>query len=542
MGIDRITPAARPRLRGKARIGARGRAAIAFFVAGTACATGLALVLSQIVPLGPTTPVAVPLAGAPSPVTSAAMRAPVAGDAGLGLGLRDRFGDGLGAPERRLAGLAAPVDPPAVPPTLRIVAPRLSAIPPVAGRTPSAGPAEPEIRVVTGPPPLRPPTRPGSAAPAADGSGILLAGLRPQARPSVPGVAPLPDDLPADLSAPEAEAAPVLAAAGPSTAPLTAPRARPRPAGLAGLVQVARADPEAMLSLVTPALARGAAEAPAARPSEDRLPDPAALPRAAAADPCTDRLAGAIPRRDRGAPPGSAFFAGLGGAAGTDRDRRIVAQIGAGNVPSFLRDLRPVALTGDGVQIVLCVMPDYLALGSDADFVRVPLGLRAAMDVADRFDMLLPTARMVDAIYAQADVRLRPQPMDPGPQMASTGYFLRHNAMVEAQLASAGGRPGLLVSGHKKDLVLTNRLARSPGRVAIYGWHRAGGQAIQPLSTVHGADYADYSHGVRLVSRTAYLNGRPIDLGALLSDDRYAGILNSEGPMQAAVLRVAAAR
>ena len=306
---------------------------------------------------------------------------------------------------------------------------------------------------------------------------------------------------------------------------------------------MARADPDEVVSLITPALARGFPDdIAAAQPPEARLPDPSALPRGGIANPCTARLADAIPRRDRNAPVASAFFAGPGAVSGTERDRRIVQEVAAGNMPAFQLDLRPVVMTGQGVQVVLCVMPDYLALGSDSDFVRVPLGLRAAMDVADRFDMLLPTARMVDAIYAQADVRLRPQPMDPGPQMASTGYFLRHNAMVETQFASAGGRRGLLVSGHKKDLVLTNRLARSPGRVAIYGWHRVGGQAIQPLSTVHGAEYADYSHGIRLISRTAYLNGRPVDLGALLSDGRYAGILNSEGPMQAGIVRVAAAR
>jgi len=87
------------------------------------------------------------------------------------------------------------------------------------------------------------------------------------------------------------------------------------------------------------------------------------------------------------------------------------------------------------------------------------------------------------------------------------------------------------MAGHKKDLVVSNRLWRNPGRVAIYGWHQPNGRAIQPLSTVHGAEYADYSHGVRLVARTAYLNGRAIDLEDLLADATYAGLLSDEGPI-----------
>ena len=48
----------------------------------------------------------------------------------------------------------------------------------------------------------------------------------------------------------------------------------------------------------------------------------------------------------------------------------------------------------------------------------------------------------------------------------------------------------------------------NPGKIAIYGWHRLNGAPIQPLSTVHGACYADYSHGIRLVSETVLVDGK----------------------------------
>lgn len=259
---------------------------------------------------------------------------------------------------------------------------------------------------------------------------------------------------------------------------------------------------------------------------------------------CPVNLTSAIPRRPAAAPGGQAAIARLGTGAGPTRDNAVAQAITGGNLPDFLRHLVPVTLSGTGgdgrpAQITLCVMPDYLALGSDRDFVRVPLGLPAARLIAERFDMALPTTRMVDAIHAQASLRLRPSPMTPGAQMVSTDYFLRHNATLEGQRRNAGGTLGMLVSGHKKDLVLSNRLERNPGRVAIYGWHQANGQPIQPLSTIHGAGYADYSHGTRLVSRTAYINGQAVDLRDLLSDQRYAGLISDEGTITARLILAA---
>ncbi len=181
--------------------------------------------------------------------------------------------------------------------------------------------------------------------------------------------------------------------------------------------------------------------------------------------------------------------------------------------------------------VTVCVTPDYLAVGDARDFLRVPMGLPAAALIADRFGFLLPTTRIVDAIFVQAAQRLSPRPMQAGPQMSSTAYFRDHNATVEGQRGARAN--GMLVAGQKKDIVLSNRMATAPGRVAIYGWHQGNGRPIQPLSTVHGATYSDYSHGVRLVSETAYVNGRPQSLSALLEDPTYAALLSSEGPILA---------
>lgn len=256
----------------------------------------------------------------------------------------------------------------------------------------------------------------------------------------------------------------------------------------------------------------------------------------AAARVCTGPLSSGIPGRALRAPSGSAVMQRLLDTGGTARDDAVVGQVLSGNVPSFLRHLVPVSIpgtlaSGRAVLVTICVTPGYLAVGDDRDFVRVPMGLAAAARVASELGFVLPTTRMVDAIYSQAAVRVSPSPMQPTDQMSSTAYLLQHNRTLESQRNRTGHSPAELIAGEKKDIVLTTRLQSNPGRVAIYGWHRQNGKPIQPLSTVHGASYADYSHGVRLVSQTAYVDGRPLALAEILRDRDLAPIVSSEGPI-----------
>lgn len=256
----------------------------------------------------------------------------------------------------------------------------------------------------------------------------------------------------------------------------------------------------------------------------------------AASKACSQPLARGIPERVSRAPTGSALMQKLLKTSGAERDNAVVQQVLSGNLPSFLRHLTPVTLAGTisggtKVLITICVTPDYLAVGDDRDYVRVPMGLAAAARVASELGFLLPTTTMVDAIYQQAQVRVAPSPMKPGSQMSSTAYLLDHNRTVDRQRSKVSNVPDALTAGQKKDIVLTRRLMAKPGRVAIYGWHRPNGKPIQPLSTVHGAGYADYSHGVRLVSRTAYVNGESRPLAEIMNDRELSRIVNREGPI-----------
>ncbi len=218
------------------------------------------------------------------------------------------------------------------------------------------------------------------------------------------------------------------------------------------------------------------------------------------------------------------------------REQAILKELLGGNLPGFLRNLVPVELSyqppnGRLVAATVFVMPEYLAIGSDRDFLRIPMNLYTASAVASRLGFVLPTRKIVDAIYRQSAVHFSPQPMTPGPQMRSTEYYRIHNEKVEEQARALGVTPGVLVSGHKKDVVVTNLLENNPGRIAIYGWHRLSGLPIQPLSTVHGACYADYSHGIRLVSETVLVNGSARSVYDVLRDPVLSRVLSDEGPM-----------
>jgi len=239
-----------------------------------------------------------------------------------------------------------------------------------------------------------------------------------------------------------------------------------------------------------------------------------------------------IPPRSEHALTGSAFAHHTRDMTEQERQQAALSELLCGNIPEFLRTLKPVQVlcnTDEGytVSAMIWVMPDYLAIGSDDDFLRIPLSYPVATEVALAFGCILPTRKMVDAIYAQASCQLKPQPMKPGSNMRSMAYFVEHQRKIEVQRV---GRPlGELVSGHKKDVVLTNRLLSKPNRIAIYGWHWSNGEPIQPLSTAHGARYADYSHGIRLISQSAWFEGKVRSVFDLLEDPSHTDLLTDEG-------------
>jgi len=244
-----------------------------------------------------------------------------------------------------------------------------------------------------------------------------------------------------------------------------------------------------------------------------------------------------IPSRPADAITGSEFARRTEGMSEAERQAAALVELRSGNVPPSSRRLTAVSMTGESpdgqpVTATVWVMPDYLSIGSDQDFLRAPLTYSSAAAIANEFGAVLPTPKIVDAVYDRSTERLTPQPLPAGRGMRSSEYCLRHHEMIQQQLQRIEPRRiGDLVAGHKKDVVITNRLLKKPRQIAIYGWHRSSGKPIQPLSTVHEAEYADYSHGVRLVSRTVRIDGQKHSIVRALEDPRVAPALSYEGPL-----------
>lgn len=250
-------------------------------------------------------------------------------------------------------------------------------------------------------------------------------------------------------------------------------------------------------------------------------------------------LAGAqtlpLPIRPTNAPGGNAFAARTTSLAQAKREEEIISQIVAGNAPNFLRRLCAVTITnvaeGKTNSATIFVAPDYLAVGTDEDYLLIPLTPATAQRIADRLGCTLPTPKMVNDIYAAAETKLAPAPMTPGPEMTSVRVFAEHNRTVRLQRAAQLPMPppGALVAGHKKDVVISAKLATAPGKVAIYGWHRTNGTPIQPLYLGHTAVWVDYSHGIRLVQQKLIVNGETRTVAEVLANPNLAGLLSDEG-------------
>lgn len=96
----------------------------------------------------------------------------------------------------------------------------------------------------------------------------------------------------------------------------------------------------------------------------------------------------------------------------------------------------------------------------------------------------------------------------------STVTMWQHHLVIEGQRKGKRG----LIAGIKKDVVISTRLSGNVknNRVAIYGWHKTNGQAIQSLYTGHVNWYVDYSHGIRLVYQTIWVNGKAMNYKTVL--------------------------
>lgn len=182
-------------------------------------------------------------------------------------------------------------------------------------------------------------------------------------------------------------------------------------------------------------------------------------------------------------------------------------------VPAFLTSNFVDITIKDGENILVYkVYPDYLSIGENDDYLRMPMCPMTAKSYMEKHNLMLPTPRMVDQIYRHGVIKPLGRAYSPKkgqPNRDSTHWYIESNKIIQTQIGVSIVTQ--LVAGHKKDVVLVNK-PELKTKVCIYGWMDKNGNPIQPISTIHTKDYVDYSHGLRMVSRECLLNGRKVDL------------------------------
>jgi hypothetical protein len=247
------------------------------------------------------------------------------------------------------------------------------------------------------------------------------------------------------------------------------------------------------------------------------------------------------------------------------REQAIVAELSAGNMPDAL--LRWVKIeieykdkTRD-LKGSIEVLPDYLCVGSNDDFVYVPLDAISAQLIADRFDVLLPTARICHLIYDKTPPKNRIKAIardyyhpdekrriaKKGRGQMSSAAYLEHSAAIQAKMKSESIAFGELVAGHKKDVIIAKASHARPDRLAFQGFYdkdefpfhpcynsgtlNKACRKDEPTISKHHPRYADYSHGVRLVHPWMIVNGERKRVEDVLKDADLSHLISSEGPV-----------
>jgi hypothetical protein len=159
--------------------------------------------------------------------------------------------------------------------------------------------------------------------------------------------------------------------------------------------------------------------------------------------------------------------------------------------------------------------------------VRFDVTAEGAQRIADRLHAILPTPRILQLIWEQADVRLTPCTLPSDAEMASTARMIEHSKCVDQRIA---GRKGLIVNVGKH-WVLTNRISEKRNLAANYGWFMKGRRPIQTVGTRHDTAHTDYSQVLRLVKPSMRVDGREVDIRQVGRSPELWGLVSDEGPL-----------
>lgn len=217
------------------------------------------------------------------------------------------------------------------------------------------------------------------------------------------------------------------------------------------------------------------------------------------------------------------------------RESFIFKEFEKGNVPEFLRTFSEIKIEDGQNTLIYYVSPDYMSIGDDSYYLRIPMTPITAQKIADLYNCILPTRKMVEQIYRQAVNKLIAVPKGPpyDDSMSDTVNYIINNQKIQQQLKNKDYTK--LTAGHKKDIILSNKIApdNPQNKVVIFGWFDDNGKIIQKLNAVsHSSNYSDYSHGTRLIYKNCKLNGNITNISDILQDEYLSSLISDENKMK----------
>lgn|SRR3990172_1993626 len=216
---------------------------------------------------------------------------------------------------------------------------------------------------------------------------------------------------------------------------------------------------------------------------------------------------------------------------GAERSEAIFHWAMMGCIPDFLCRWMVVNLAVDDHELEICCLPDFFCLGTDADWVFVPMGALTAERLAQHFNAHLPTPKLVDFIYT-ASTRQVAQPWGP-PYDSTMTDTARWGKQTQKIRSASGFVPGALNEGHLKNVCVSKRMNNTCGEwLSFYGWFNAKGKPIQGNNVnAHGVEYADYAHGVRFIHNELVVDGEVMLFDDVLKHPVLYPLLDPEGPV-----------
>lgn len=225
------------------------------------------------------------------------------------------------------------------------------------------------------------------------------------------------------------------------------------------------------------------------------------------------------------------------------RHHLVLAQVAEQNMPDSWDDWVTVTVNGrKGTVLEFDVSPHGLRIGTNDDWVEVPLDGPHSAAAADMLGARLATAWMVGQIYEAARSKGRvaryfaatqiarslgyddwdPNAPD-GAKMMSAEFFERRNALLREWLQKNEVDDSVLVAGYFKCVVPPVDGVTRPGGLEMLGGYDDAGSRIQPLSGgFHEQSFYDYSQNLRLAKEPLRVDGRSMTLEEFWGNSSYA--------------------